>query len=36
VGARAQHFVERFQTFVIIALGETIVVTGTVAWGGGR
>jgi low temperature requirement protein LtrA len=25
------HFVERFQTFVIIALGETIVATGTVA-----
>ena len=25
------HFVERFQTFVIIVLGETIVATGTVA-----
>jgi low temperature requirement protein LtrA len=25
------HFVERFQTFVIIALGETLVATGTVA-----
>lgn len=29
------HFVERFQLFVIIALGESVVVTGAAAAGGG-
>ena len=28
MGGRTGHFAERFQLFVIIALGETIVVTG--------